>query len=225
MASNKRAAQGAGNIRKHVVMRDGQSYTYWEARVTVGTDAVTGKPVRRSFSGKTQKEVREKMQAAAVAVNDGDYFEPSKMTLARWLDIWLSEYTGDKKFLTVKHYKAQAKTHIKPSLGTVKLSELKPPQIQAFYNELMRSGHKVPKYDEDGKIVKKDGKTVYEQIPMSAKSVRNIHGVLTKALSTAVKVGYLKSNPAALVTLPKVQKKEIHPLTDEQVKAFLKEEK
>ena len=89
MASNKRAAQGAGNIRKHVVMRDGQSYTYWEARVTVGTDAVTGKPVRRPFSGKTQKEVREKMQAAAVAVNDGDYFEPSKMTLARWLDIWL----------------------------------------------------------------------------------------------------------------------------------------
>lgn len=223
MANSKRAAQGAGNIRKHVVMRDGQSYTYWEARVTVGTDAVTGKPVRKSFSGKTQKEVREKMQAAAVAVNDGDYFEPSKMTLSRWLDIWLSEYTGDKKFLTVKHYKAQAKTHIKPSLGTVKLSELKPPQIQAFYNELMRSGHKVPKYDEDGKIVKKDGKTVYEQIPMSAKSVRNIHGVLTKALSTAVKVGYLKSNPAALVTLPKVQKKEIHPLTDEQVKAFLKE--
>lgn len=61
-------------------------YSYWEARVTVGVDPGTGKQIRRSFSGKTQKEVREKMQAAAVAVNDGDYFEPSKMTVGQWLD-------------------------------------------------------------------------------------------------------------------------------------------
>lgn len=137
------------------------------------------------------------MQAAAVAVNEGDYFEPSKMTIARWVEIWLQEYTGDKKYLTVKHYKAQCKTHIVPSLGAVKLSELTPPQIQAFYNGLQRDG-------------------------LAAKSVRNIHGILTKCLSTAVQVGYLRSNPASMVTLPKVEKKEIHPLTDEQVKDFLR---
>lgn len=104
---------------------------------------------------------------------------------------------GDKKYLTVKHYKAQCKTHIVPSLGAVKLSELTTPQIQSFYNGLQRNG-------------------------MAAKSVRNVLGILTKCLSTAVQVGYLRDNPAARVTLPKVMKKEIHPLTDEQVKAFLK---
>lgn len=88
-------------------------------------------------------------------------------------------------------------THIVPSLGAVKLSELAPPQIQAFYNGLQRDG-------------------------LAAKSVRNIHGILTKCLSTAVQVGYLRSNPASMVTLPKVEKKEIHPLTDEQVKDFLR---
>ena len=56
---------------------------------------------------------------------------------------------------------------------------------------------------------------------MSAKSVRNIHGILTKALSVAVSIGYIKTNPADRVTLPRVEKKEIHPLTDEQVKNFL----
>lgn len=195
--NSSRAAQGSGTIRKKTVVRNGKEYTYWEARVTVGRDPGTGKQVQRSFSGKTQKEVREKMQAAAVAVNEGDYFEPSKMTIARWVEIWLQEYTGDKKYLTVKHYKAQCKTHIVPSLGAVKLSELTPPQIQAFYNGLQRDG-------------------------LAAKSVRNIHGILTKCLSTAVQVGYLRSNPASMVTLPKVEKKEIHPLTDEQVKDFLR---
>ena len=194
--SSGRSAAGAGSIRKKTVSTKGREYTYWEARVTVGFDPGTGKQVQKSFTGKTQKEVREKMQAAAVAVNTGDYFEPSKMTLARWIEIWLQEYSGDKKYSTVKHYKAQCKTHIIPSLGAVRLSELTPPQIQAFYNKKQRDG-------------------------LAPKSVRNIHGILTKCLSTAVRVGYLRVNPAASATLPKVVRKEIHPLTDQQVQDFL----
>lgn len=192
-----RNARGGGTIRKKMVVRNGQEYTYWESRVTIGRDSGSGRQIQRSFTGKTQKEVREKMQAAAVAVNEGDYFEPSKMTLARWVEIWLDEYTGDKKYLTVKHYKAQCKAHIVPSLGAVKLPVLTTPQIQSFYNGLQRSG-------------------------LAAKSVRNIHGILTKCLPTAVQVGYLRNNPASAVTLPKVVKKDIQPLTDEQVRDFLR---
>ena len=57
---------------------------------------------------------------------------------------------------------------------------------------------------------------------LASKSVRNIHGILTKCLSTAVQVGYLRNNPASAVTLPKVVKKDIQPLTDEQVRDFLR---
>lgn len=192
----KKSAKGGGTIRKKTVTRSGKEYTYWEARITTGRDPGTGKQIQRSITGKTQKEVREKMQAVAVSINEGEYFEPSKMTLARWVEIWLEEYTGDKKYLTVKHYKAQCKAHIVPSLGAVKLSALNAPQIQGFYNGLQRAG-------------------------LSPKSVRNVHGILTKCLSTAVQVGYLKNNPASMVTLPKVVKKEIIPLTDEQVRDFL----
>ena len=71
--SKARSAQGAGTIRKKTVMRNGEEYTYWEARITIGRDPGTGKQIQKSFSGKTQKEVREKMQAAAVAINDGDW--------------------------------------------------------------------------------------------------------------------------------------------------------
>ena len=84
---NSRAAQGAGTIRKKTVTRGGQTYTYWEARITTGYDPGTGRQIQRSFSGKTQKEVREKMQAAAVELNSGTYKEPLKMTVSEWLDI------------------------------------------------------------------------------------------------------------------------------------------
>ena len=93
------------------------------------------------------------MQAAAAAVNTGDYFEPAKMTVGAWLDIWLKDYTGDKKYLTVKHYTAQIETHIRPALGAVKLGKLTTPQIQGFYNELGRTGHKIEKKDKKtGKV-------------------------------------------------------------------------
>ena len=220
--SNSRAAQGSGTIRKKTVTRNGQEYEYWEARVTIGRDPGSGKQIQKSFSGKTQKEVREKMQAAAVAVNDGDFFQPSKMTFGEWLDIWLRDYQSDKKYLTTKHYEAQIRTHVKPALGAIKLQALTAPQIQRFYNDLLKSGQQVPKKDKNGKTVKKNGKTVYESAPMAPKSVRNIHGVVIKALNVAVDVGYIRSNPAERVTLPRVEKTEIKPLTDAQVVDFLK---
>ena len=66
-----KSAGGAGSIRKKTVTRDGKTYTYWEGRVTVGYDPGTGKQIRRSFSGKTQTEVRAKIQQAAVELANG----------------------------------------------------------------------------------------------------------------------------------------------------------
>ncbi len=212
--SNTRAAQGAGSIRK----RPNGS---WEARYVAGKDPGTGKPIRKSVYGKTQKEVRQKLTQAIAAIENGDYFEPSKMPLGEWLDIWLSEYMGDKKYMTVKSYKGQVEAHIRPALGGTRLSQLQPHAIQKFYNELSVSGCSTPKRDNDGEFVREHGKIVYEASPMSAKTVRNIHGILSKALATAVNVGYIRTNPTERVTLPRVEKKELAPLTDEQVKAFL----
>ena len=197
---NTRAAQGAGNIRKKTILRNGQPYTYWEARVTVGRDPGTGKQVRRSFSGKTQKEVREKLQAATAAINDGDYFEPSKMTVGQWLDTWAAEYLNSVKPRTVESYKANIKQHIKPAIGALRLSELTAVDVQRLYNNLTN---------------KRTCK------PLSAKSKKNVHGTLHKALEKAVSLGYIRHNPADKPDLPKIQKTEIKPLADEEMISFL----
>jgi integrase len=210
-----RRAQGTGTIYKKTVTRNGHTYTYWEAQVTVGADPGSGKQIRKTFTGKTQKEVREKMQTAAVEVQDGDYFEPSKLTVSDWLDIWLRDYSADWKYLTKQKYESVCRNQIKPALGAVKLAKLTTPQIQSFYNELGRTGKLTVKKG-------KNGKPVERREPLSSKSIRVIHGVFSKALNTALRVGYIKRNPAELCTIPKLEKKEIAPLTDAQIKDFVK---
>ena len=54
-------ASGMGNIRKVTRTVNGKSYTYFEARYTEGFHPGTGKQIQRSISGKTQKEVAQKM--------------------------------------------------------------------------------------------------------------------------------------------------------------------
>ena len=114
---------------------------------------------------KTQKEVREKLQAIAVEINNGTYREPSKMALAQWMDIWTSTYFGGVKPRTVEIYKSEIRLYITPALGAVRLESLSTHTIQQFYNQLTAG--------TEGKH------------RLSAKTVKNIHGVLHHALKQA----------------------------------------
>lgn len=219
---NRRGAPGGGSIRKKTVVRNGVPYTYWEARITTGFDLGTGRQKQQSFSGKTQREVRRKMQAAQVALDSHQYQEPTNMTLGEWLEIWEKEYLNGVKPFTKLNYSQHIKNHIRPALENCKLQQLSGPDIQRFYNLLLREGGRMRLHDKEGHIVKKDGQPVYVPAPLSAKTVRNIHGVLHKALEQAVKVGYIRINPANSCELSRVEKKEIRPLNDEDISRFMK---
>lgn len=193
--AGKRAAQGSGTIRKKTVTRNGKQYTYWEARITVGRDPGTGKQIQQSFSGKTQKEVREKMQAAAVAVNTGTYTPPSKLTFSEWMQIWFTEYLVNVKPNTIKTYESIHRNRINPVLGSVKLTDITPHMIQAFINGLKG---------------------------LSTGSVRLTYRILHASLEKAVKLEYLPKNPVSYCSLPKHNQREIQPLDDAQATAILK---
>ena len=210
------AATSCGSIRKKTVIRNNKQYEYWEARLTVGHTS-SGKQIQKSFSGKTKAEALEKMEAAAEAVKNGTYLQASTITLGQWLDMWLDEYCSGLKYQTRKHYRSACETHIKPSLGSIKLSSLSTPQIQRFYNELGATGCVKTRKD------KESGCIITTTKPLTSKTIKNIHVVLSAALNTAVNIDYLTINPAARTKLSKTHKTEISPLNDEQVKAFLKE--
>lgn len=198
-----RGANGNGSIRKITTTRNGKQYTYWQARYTEGYDLGTGKQIQRSITGKTQKEVAQKLKQATYELDQGTYKEPCRMSVKEWLDIWKAEYTGDVKESTAYIYKKNVDMYVVPYIGSVKLQALTAPMIQALYNRLLKP------QNEDCKA-------------LSAKSVRNVHGVLHKALQQAVLVGYLRVNPADACKPPKAVKKEIAPLDEVQVSEFLK---
>lgn len=192
---NTRGAQGAGTIRQR---KDGR----WEARYTVGRDPGTGKQVQRSIYASTQQEARKKLAQITAAIDSGIYQEPCKMTVGQWLDIWTADYLGGVKSSTAFLYTEQIRVHIKPAIGAVKLEALNPHMIQGFYNHLSSKRE--------------------EKKALSPKSVKNVHGILHKALQQAVDIGYLRYNPADSCTLPRLEKKEIYPMNEEQISAFLK---
>lgn len=192
--AKKRRARGEGSIRQR---KDGT----WEGRFVIGVDPGTGKDIRKSVYAKTQKEVRKKMTEAIAALDRDDYREPCKMTLAQWLDIWQRDYLGGVKPSTADLYRNQIRLYIKPALGATKLESLNPHTIQALYNKLGR--------DRDGKP------------GLSPKSVKNVHGILHKALQQAVIIGYIRSNPADACTLPRIVKKEIKPLDEDGTARFI----
>lgn len=197
-----RNANGLGTIRKKTVTRNGKAYTYWEGRCTVGYDMGTGKQIQKSITGRTQKEVAQKIRQLSVEVDNKTYIEPCKMTVREWLEVWLNEYVKDVKPSTHFIYECYAVSYINPYIGAVKLSSLTAPIVQKLYNTLSDTGLKDKK-------------------PLSPKTVKCLHSVLHSAMKKAVEVGYLHFNPTDACSIPKVIKKEIKPLEEAQLSAFL----
>lgn len=188
--ANTRAASGAGSIRQRP---DGR----WEARVTVGNDPGTGKPIRRSIYGDTQAAVRKQMTAILREIDRGTYLTPQKTTVAQWLDEWLDTFAANKiKPTTYLHYQACIKNYIKPQIGAIELQALRGAHVQKVYNAMTKKG-------------------------LSGKTVKNCAAVLHKALSVALKQGIIVSNPCDAAEQPKVVQREIAPLRDEDIPKFL----
>ena len=188
MATKK--ANGSGSIRKRA---DGR----WEGLYSNGYDPKTGKLIRKSVYGKTQKEVRQKLSQIATEMDNGTFAEPSKMKVSQWLDEWLVSYTMNIKPATRSAYEEHIRVHIKPSLGDIPLKQLSTRDIQQLYTNLLKERE------------------------LSPKTVRNIHGVLHRTLEQAKLLGYIRVNPADAAVTPRVEKKQVETLDAEDIGKFL----
>ena len=199
---NKKGANGAGSIRKITTTHNGKEYTYWQGRYTEGYNACTGKQIQCSITGKTQKEVAQKLRQITAEIDAKTYVAPCKLSVAEWMAVWAQDYLVGIKASTAYLYKRTIELYIEPHLGHIRLDALNAHTVQRFYNELAKPSKP-------------------DAAPLSAKSIKNIHGVLHKALQQAVLLNYIRYNPTTACVLPKIVKKEIHPLTDQQAAQLL----
>ncbi len=169
----------------------------WEARINVGTDA-TGKRMRKLVYGSTKKEVADKLTKLAHQKLDGTLIDTGRMTVGDLLDKWLEDSARlSVAPSTLNRYEGLVKRSIKPHLGTIKLSLLKPIHIQGMLSKL-------------------------EQQKAGDETRRYSFQVLRRALNVAERWGLIVRNPCGMVDQPKVTRREISPLTVEQVQSLLK---
>ena len=152
-------------------------------------DPQTGKRKRRwhSFTG-TKREAQVECSRLITEAQRGIGLEPSKVTLAEFLDRWLAHMRPQISPRTHERYTELVIKNIIPALGSVTLSRLHAVQISEAYTRALVSG-------------RRDGKG-----GLSPASVHYQHRVLKKALGQAVKWGLRRGNPLDAVDPPRVER-------------------
>ena len=168
----------------------------WSAELSYRDDYGTLK--RRTVYGKTQAEVRAKFRDARERIESGAPVKDASMTVAAWLEDWITKSlaASDRKQATKDLYATLARTHLVPTIGTIPLGRLRPSDVEALV------------------VTKRD-------TGLAASTIRTIYTVLRAALDIASRDGLMRSNPAAAVRRPGVERKDAPHLTAEQAQALL----
>ena len=183
-------ANGEGSITFY------SSRNCYRGQLTIGIDE-KGKAKRKSFYGKTKKEVKEKMDnykllnpIGAAAINE--------YTVATWFNYWIWNIKKrDIKPTTFARYESVYRTHIEGSeIANIPLYKLKLNNIQAYYNKLLDNGTPIA-------------------------TIKQINSKLKTCLDSAEKNNYIEKNYCKLVEIPTDTKdKKIEVFSMDQQKQF-----
>jgi integrase len=150
-------------------------------------DQQTGKRKRRwhSFKG-TKRQAQVECARLIAELQNGTTLEPSKVTVAEYLDKWLNHAATQVSPSSHKTYTTMLHAYVAPAIGSTKLNKLRPADIAGLYATKLHS--------------------------LAPKSVALLHSVLSQALRQAVRWQLLPINPAVAVAPPRVERKQMHVL-------------
>ncbi len=149
---------------------------------------------RRSLFTRTRQEAQERLREALRARDRG--ITPTHGTVGAYLRAWLEGTRLTVRQRTHQGYEQLVRDHLIPGLGRVRLERLQPQQVAELYARLSEAG-------------------------LSAKTVRNVHQCLHRALEQAVSYRVLASNPAHGVQPPRVERAEMQALSPEEARRVL----
>lgn len=170
----------------------------WYYRYDI-TDPATGKRKQKEVGGfRTKAEAEEAAKRIQYELQIGTYVETKKLSVEQFLLEYIeNSLKNEVARNTYEQRLVQAKKHIIPHIGQIRLTDLSPVHIQKLYNVLLEDY--APSY------------------------VQNIGVLLTKALNQAMAWGMIPRNPASLVKKPPTSRKntKIKVWTVEEQKRFL----
>jgi integrase len=164
-------------------------------------DPVTGTRKRKwhSFSNSDgtlppKKAAEIECRRLLTELGEGGYIDPTKETIAAFLDRWLAHMQGQVSPRSHERYAELCRKNIAPLLGALSLTKLQPAHISAAYSKALTSGHRQGRGG------------------LSPRTVTHMHRILRQALQQAVEWQMLTRNPADLVKPPKVERKQMKTL-------------
>ncbi|SDL87003.1 site-specific integrase [Halarsenatibacter silvermanii] len=172
----------------------------WQVRIESGRDPETGKRKRiyRTVNG-TKKEA-EKVMAEMIK---GGYQEGGNVKLKKYLVDWFEDYRSNVKHNTARLYKGIIYNHLIPSLGELRLNEIKPMHILEYQNQKLSKG------------------SIGDSGGLSNRTVESHHRLLSMALKHAVSpYGLIESNPCQSIKAP-TPSSDTNPLSRAEVEKFL----
>lgn len=163
----------------------------WEWKITLPNGD------RRSFYGKTEREARKKKNDFIRDQEAGLSLTDERLTVGAYLDRWLEDTAADRvRPSTLASYISHIKTHIKPSMGHLRLRELTPDHVNRMLALMVRGG-------------------------VSPTTANRVRATLRTALASAVKSRMILHN-AAKDSEPRTESRtRVKPLTVEQARVLI----
>lgn len=188
-----------GQVKKRqlkTLSRAGKPQYRWDAVAYLGKgeDSKRQYKWRRGF--RTPVEAEKVLGEMLRELDAGNLAPARKITVSEFIAHWLDTMEHKVRPSTFASYKWYSGKHFTPNLGTLQLGSLTAEMLTRLYARLSRDG-------------------------LSPKTIRNLHGVISRALRDAVAWKYIPRNVAAEVTLPKRETPELQAWSPEELRAFL----
>jgi integrase len=169
----------------------------WEITLDLGRDA-QGKRQRKFVHVKGKKaDAERRLRELLTSWDRGIPLADDHITVAVWLDKWMSEYvTVDKRPKTLERYRGIIDRHIVPRIGHHRIAKLSPGDIKGLQSSLTAEG-------------------------MAPAGVELVHTVLSGALKYALIMEVIWRNPAQGVTPPKRPRRELASPEIDEVRRIL----
>lgn len=164
----------------------------WQAKYP-GSD---GKLYTAPHTFRTKGMAEQFLVDKEVEIRKDEWYAPDvgKETVATWAKRWMASKVNLKP-KTKADYEMRLRAHVIPRFGDVPITKITRADVQAWIQEMVESNS-------------------------SGSTIRHAVGILSRVLNEAVGSGALVANPCQRISLPRLTKGNVQPLTLEQVKAL-----
>lgn len=170
----------------------------WEVSYELSPDPKTGRRRRRFFTvDGSYKDAQRALTAALHQRDTGFEVLPGRMTVAHFLQRWLSDYAATNVApSTHARYRVAVTKHLIPHIGALQLAALRPVHVQSLQAVCLKEG-------------------------LSPRTVVQHHRILSEALKHAVRWQLIPTNPAAAISPPRFEAREMRFLSQPQLRDLL----